>query len=195
MEAHSLYAEGLAAAKELGDAYYRISLVEAFAALAAAEGQFVRAARLLAATDAHRKAEGIPLAFAHRSDYDRPVATIRAGLNEEAFEAAWAEGRAMTLEEAIEDVQVPIEPQQETEEVKARAIGSRVDILTPREREVATLIAQGLTNLQVASQLQVTERTAETHVRNILNKLKVNSRMQIAVWAFAHGLQSPFLKQ
>jgi hypothetical protein len=41
-------------------------------------------------------------AFAHRSDYDRPVATIRDGLKEEAFAAAWAEGRAMTLEQAIE---------------------------------------------------------------------------------------------
>jgi len=88
VEAHSLYKEGLAQAKELGEVWIGTFLVEAFAALIGAEGQYVRAARLLGATEAHRQAKGTPLPFAHRSDYDRPVATIRAALNEEAFAAA-----------------------------------------------------------------------------------------------------------
>ena len=102
VEAHSLYKEGLAQAKELGEVWIGTFLVEAYAALLAAEGQYVRAARLLGATEAHRQAEGTPLPVAHRSDYDRPVAAIRAGLSEEAFTAAWAQGRAITLEQAIE---------------------------------------------------------------------------------------------
>jgi tetratricopeptide (TPR) repeat protein len=101
-EAHSLYEEGLTAVKELGGVWLGIFLVEAFAALIAAEGRYVPAARLLGATETYRQNQGIPLPFAHRSDYDRPVATIRAGLNEQAFTAAWAEGGAMTLEQAIE---------------------------------------------------------------------------------------------
>ena len=107
VEAHSLYEEGLATAKELRNVWICSHLVEAFATLIAAEGQYVRAARLLGAAESHRKAQGNPLPFAHRSDYDRPVATIRAGLNEEALGSAWAEGRAMTLEQAIEYALAP----------------------------------------------------------------------------------------
>jgi DNA-binding NarL/FixJ family response regulator len=59
---------------------------------------------------------------------------------------------------------------------------------TPRQREVAALIAQGLTNRQIAERLVVTERAAAAHVENILDKLGVSSRAQIAVWASEHGL-------
>src|SRR5262249_28052496 len=55
--------------------------------------------------------------------------------------------------------------------------------LTPREREVAALVGQGKTNREIADQLVVSERTVETHVRNILTKLDFTSRSRIAVWA------------
>jgi DNA-binding CsgD family transcriptional regulator len=54
--------------------------------------------------------------------------------------------------------------------------------LTPREREVAGLVAAGLTNRRVAVRLGITERTAETHVAHILTKLDFASRAQIAAW-------------
>jgi non-specific serine/threonine protein kinase len=54
--------------------------------------------------------------------------------------------------------------------------------LTPRELEVARLVAEGLTNRQVAVRLGITERTAETHVDHILTKLDFSSRAQIAAW-------------
>lgn len=60
--------------------------------------------------------------------------------------------------------------------------------LTPREREVATLIAQGKTSREVADLLVVSERTAEVHVSNILGKLGFTSRAQIAAWAVEKGL-------
>ena len=55
--------------------------------------------------------------------------------------------------------------------------------LTPREREVLGLMAEGRTNAGIAKQLWLTERTVETHVENILGKLRVKSRVEIAVWA------------
>jgi DNA-binding NarL/FixJ family response regulator len=64
-------------------------------------------------------------------------------------------------------------------------------VLTPREQEVAALIAGGLTNREIASRLVIAERTAEGHVQSILNKLGVGSRAQIAVWAVEHGLRAP----
>jgi DNA-binding NarL/FixJ family response regulator len=69
-----------------------------------------------------------------------------------------------------------------------RAPKSAGDDLTPRERDVVILIAEGGTNRQIAKQLGVTERTARTHVSNILGKLGLASRTQAAMWAVRHGL-------
>jgi DNA-binding NarL/FixJ family response regulator len=58
--------------------------------------------------------------------------------------------------------------------------------LTRREREVAGLIAQGLSNRQIAQQLGVAQRTAESHVEHIFQKLGATSRTQVAVWHLRH---------
>lgn len=62
--------------------------------------------------------------------------------------------------------------------------------LTPREIEVILLVTDGHTNQQIASRLGVTERTARTHVSNILTKLGLTSRTQAALWAADHGLRA-----
>lgn len=69
-----------------------------------------------------------------------------------------------------------------------RAPKSAADGLTPRERDVVLLIAEGGTNRHIANRLGVTERTARTHVSNILAKLGLASRTQAAMWAVRHGL-------
>lgn len=63
--------------------------------------------------------------------------------------------------------------------------------LTSREHEVIVLVAQGKTNQQIATRLGVTERTARTHVSNILAKLGLTSRTQAAMWAAREGLIPP----
>ena len=60
--------------------------------------------------------------------------------------------------------------------------------LSPREREVAALLAHGLTNRQIAQRLMVTERTVGAHVEHILDKLGFASRHQVGAWAEEHGL-------
>jgi DNA-binding NarL/FixJ family response regulator len=62
------------------------------------------------------------------------------------------------------------------------AIDRTPDPLGKREWEVATLIAEGLSNKEIATRLFLSERTVETHVYNILNKLGFNSRVSIASW-------------
>lgn len=69
-----------------------------------------------------------------------------------------------------------------------RATAGQFGGLTEREREVATLIAQGKTSRQIADLLVISERTAEGHVNNILGKLGFTSRAQIAAWVVERGL-------
>lgn len=79
---------------------------------------------------------------------------------------------------------LPKEKSTHPREVATQAFGG----LTPREREVAALIAQGKTSREMADLLVVSERTAEVHVSNILGKLGFTSRTQIAAWAVEKGL-------
>jgi DNA-binding NarL/FixJ family response regulator len=60
--------------------------------------------------------------------------------------------------------------------------------LTVREREVAVLIAHGLTNRQIAERLVIALRTADNHVQHIFDKLGLSSRAQVAAWAALQGM-------
>ena len=62
------------------------------------------------------------------------------------------------------------------------------EALTPREREVVSLLAEGLSNSQVAERLYISPRTAAVHVSNILAKLGMSSRTEVAAWAVREGL-------
>ncbi|WP_326835229.1 response regulator transcription factor [Amycolatopsis rhabdoformis] len=68
--------------------------------------------------------------------------------------------------------------------------GAGLDGLTPREREVLLHLAKGLSNIQIANRLQISERTARTHVSNLFAKLGVASRTQAALLAVREGLTS-----
>jgi len=130
-----------------------------------------------------------------RGDYDAALASARATLGEKAFAMAWEEGRAMTTERATDHALTFKDAfaslgRDGTRRGQMKKPG---DPLAPREREIAALIAQGLSNREIAARLTISERTAEAHVQHILNKLRGRSRSQIAAWAVQHGLltQSP----
>ncbi len=75
--------------------------------------------------------------------------------------------------------------------LRRRAAQEPVEPLTAREREVIGLVGRGLANKEIAHELGITERTARTHVSNILGKLGLTSRTQAALWAVDHGLVPP----
>lgn len=170
-----LLEEGLSLAQGLGDklgaAYYLLGM----AAVAALRGQPVRASRLWGAAEALREVIGLPLSPFDRAhyDYERYLDIARSRLDEAAWTAAWEEGRAMTPERAAGYALGSGEA-----EPPRRPAGE----LTRREREIAALVARGLTNRQISAELVISEHTVDTHVHKILRKLGFRSRAQIAAW-------------
>jgi DNA-binding CsgD family transcriptional regulator len=165
------------------------------AAVAAARAEPVRAARLWGATEALREeisVDSLSYWELQTYDYDGRVSAARTMLGDEgAWERAWAEGRAMTPDQAVEyalGTREPAPPTALTPPRKPSLAEAPDDPLTGREREVAALVGRGLTNRQISSELAVSERTVHNHVSNILSKLGLRSRAQIAVWAAQRGL-------
>lgn len=168
--------------------------LETLGHVAAATGKFARAAALLAAAETLRESIGISLVTGLMEDHDRAVARSRSHLGERVFLSAWAAGAAQSIA-AIIDYALSSDPRPPRTAVASRRVGSTVAPgrlpLTPRECEVAVLIARGLTSRQIAKQLYIAERTVETHIEHILSKLGAHSRTQIAAWAFRQDLVDP----
>ena len=110
--------------------------------------------------------------------YEERLAAARALTEESAWERAWAQGRAMSPEEAIEYALA----EEGAFHILEQPAAEHAEALTPREREVAEEVAKGLTNRQVATELGISERTVHAHVRRILRKLGLGSRAQITAW-------------
>ena len=152
--------------------------VYGLAAAAASEGRVVRAVHLWGVSEAMQEADNTkiaPSAYA-AVGYEERLAAARSQLGETSFEEAWAEGRAMSRDEAAEYALTEDEPAPALAAEKPRAS------LTHREEEVAVLIAHGLTNRRIAGELVLSERTVTTHVGRILKKLKLSSREEVATW-------------
>ena len=111
----------------------------------------------------------------------------RSRIGEAVWKTAFAEGKAMELEEAVEyafseeESAAPLSPAPE------QPSADEVPTLTHREEEVATLVAQGMTNRQIATKLAISEHTAATHIRRILKKLELHSRAELATWITVQG--------
>jgi ATP/maltotriose-dependent transcriptional regulator MalT len=147
----------------------------------ALRGKPIRAARLWGAAEALRERMGMylsPCDLAH-SDYERDLAAVRSALEEPTFEATWAEGRAMSPEEAIEYAL-----EEPTTHDQSRAPSG----LTKRELEVLGLVARGMSNQQIAESLTISEHTVHRHVSNVLGKLGVSSRAAAVAQAGRLGL-------
>ncbi|GAC1629146.1 MAG: hypothetical protein NVS4B2_10940 [Chloroflexota bacterium] len=187
----ALLRESLQLQHELGNKQGIAECLAALGGLASDCGDFRKAARLLAAASRVLEAIGAPLAPADRVEFKRDVEAAQSSLGELAWQAASEQGRALTVEEAVAEALSDREPSQAIPAVSQPSVpGSTRFPLSTREREVAALIARGLSNREIAAELTVTEKTASNHVDHILTKLDLHSRTQIAVWALQHGLDT-----
>jgi DNA-binding CsgD family transcriptional regulator len=133
---------------------------------------------LAAAVELHSPLE-IQLTQRERADRDAFVDAARVALGDAAFDEVWATGRAMAGGQAIA-----------LAENMLNRKASNPSILSPREREVLELIAEGKQNREIAAQLFLSHRTVEAHVASILTKLDVGSRHQAVSKARDQGLLS-----
>jgi len=141
--------------------------------------QPLRAIWLFAAAEATRETLSSVLPGADRAAYEAAIASARHALGHAEIEAAWAAGRASSTVQAIELALASGEATQQAQPAP---------LLSPREMEVAALVARGNSNKEIAEALVISVRTAEAHVTNVLNKLGLRSRAQLAVWATEHRL-------
>ncbi len=186
-QARALYLESLTHYCEGGVTRDAILRMWQLAAVLAGQGEPERAIRLWGTVEAWREATGTPLFPVYRSAYEQAVDAARTQLGEQAFTAAWTEGRAMTPEQLLVSLAEPV-PAGSTPAVKPPPPAIYPNDLTEREVEVLRLVAQGLTNAQIAGQLVISIHTANNHMKSILSKLGVTSRTAATRFAFEHHL-------
>jgi tetratricopeptide (TPR) repeat protein len=100
--ARACFEESATLLQEWGDRRNLVKCVEGLAGIAVAHGQMEQAARLFGASEAVREKLGTPLPASYRVNYERTIAALAARVDEEQMQKWWAEGRAMTFEQAIE---------------------------------------------------------------------------------------------
>jgi predicted ATPase/DNA-binding SARP family transcriptional activator/DNA-binding CsgD family transcriptional regulator len=180
--ARASYEESLVLCKKLGDRMITSESLEGLACVAGARGKAERAARLFGAAVTLREAVGVEHNPAEQALREPYLDTARSQLDEAAWDEAWAEGRVMSMEKAVEYALSKEEPESLTPRAPKQSQAGESPGLTHREEEVAVLVAHGLTNRQIAEQLVLSEHTVITHVRNILKKLGLSSRVRLASW-------------
>ncbi|WNV88997.1 LuxR C-terminal-related transcriptional regulator [Umezawaea sp. Da 62-37] len=146
-------------------------------------GQEDRVVRVMAASSTLRKATRAAPLRALRSVPAGPLRQLRTHLGNPRFEALWHEGRLLDTAAVVAEIlsapllagsgRTPSAPQDAK--------------LTPRQYQIAALVSQGLTNRQIAHQLQISEWTAVNHVRQIMHRLGLPSRIHVAQWVLKAG--------
>ncbi len=187
-KARALFEESLSVAREIGDKLNSTFYLEGLASVVAAQGEPVWAARLWGAAEARRESMGVPISPVERTAYERTVERVRAQLGEKAFATAWAEGRSMTLEQVLVTRGPTTMPSETQQAPPAKSFPTYPDGLTAREVEVLHLLAQGLTDAQIAEQLIISPRTVNTHLTSIYGKIQVSSRSAATRYAIEHHL-------
>ncbi|GDY29722.1 ATP-binding protein [Gandjariella thermophila] len=159
--------------------------LEVLAWIAASEGEFERAGRLLGSLRTVWRSVGSPLSgYGHLTGYhDECECRTREALGDAGYQAAAERGARASLEQAVAYAAQRTGGSRAAAPEHAAGVSSP---LTPRERQTAALIARGLSNREIAKTLVVSQRTAEAHVEHILSKLGFGSRAQIAAWAVEH---------
>jgi predicted ATPase/DNA-binding NarL/FixJ family response regulator len=184
---------------DFGDEGGMAHCLEALGWLAASGSRFDRAACLLGAAETLWRRAGSRLSgiAVLEQIHQRAADRARAALGDSGYEAAYAKGGALELatvvayaldERAVDELD-PASPSSApgsvapvTDSGPEAAGPVRAATLTPREREIAVLVASGLSNREIASRLFISKRTVDAHVEHIFAKLEISSRVKLTLW-------------
>jgi DNA-binding CsgD family transcriptional regulator len=183
--AAGFFTESLLLAQDLGRTRSIVPTLVGLTAVACTINEYELAVRLLGATTTLLSKSNQVLVPIYQVDYDHSMSAARAALDIVTFDQAWTEGQALSLEQAI------VEALELATKAELTAVNTRSTPpagLTPREVEVLRLVAQGLTNSKVASELVISPRTVNTHLSNTYRKLNTSSREVATRFAIEHGL-------
>ena len=181
-EAKLVLADGLRISHQIDDRQTLFYMLGALGSQAAGSRQARLAAQLLGAAEAMRSGTGASVIQYLVPLFAQARESAIAMLGATRFEAEFKAGRALSREAAISLAL--------GESAAPAAVGSggaEPGLLGHREAEVAGLVADGLSNRQIGVRLFISERTVDSHVRSILNKLGFNSRAQVAAWMVTAG--------
>lgn len=170
--AAALHNDALGLRRQIGDAPGIAASLEALAGLAAVAGRHPHAARLLGAAQALRDANGYARGPQDSSRHESNLALIRQALSAQDFEAAVTQGGRLSMDEVLAQVS------------KGRGRRGRPPngwaSLTDAEQQVAELVAEGLTNREIAERLFITPGTVRRHMSRIFSKLQITGRVRLA---------------
>jgi predicted ATPase/DNA-binding NarL/FixJ family response regulator len=179
-----LYQCTLGVYQEMGHLGALARQFECMAFILRGEGQMMTAARLLGAAETLREKVGAVMIKDEHGEYEQEVTALRASMERLDFESAWTAGRDMSLDEtrslamgiAVENVHLP--SNYKIRQPASSEAASLLEPLSSREQEVLVLIAEGLSNSEIAQRLFLASTTVKVHTRHIYEKLGVNSRTQ-----------------
>jgi DNA-binding CsgD family transcriptional regulator/tetratricopeptide (TPR) repeat protein len=146
------------------------------------------AIQAVAAVDAWRKTSGFRAAPHAAISWTKQLVAARQDVGLDRFNVAWEQGRRITLLAAADVVCAVGIPAGTPSPATHRRTVAGMNNLTKQEHRVLCLIANGLSNQQIADSLSITVRTAANHVTNILGKFNVENRTQAAAMAMRHDL-------
>ena len=174
-ESKARFSEALRIAYLIDDRIGQFYLLAGLGFHATVAGQFRVAAQLLGASETIRLGAGATVIAIPSPFIAQAQEAAQAGLGEASYRAQLEAGKQLTREAAMRLALGESKPA-----TQSPAAGDGV--LGQRESAVAQLVAEGMSNKQIGARLFISERTVDSHVRNILNKLGFNSRAQIAGW-------------
>ena len=183
-QVEALAREALELLHQMNATYYLPDCLELLAGVERVRGEPARAALLLGAAAGIREVTGATLEPSHKSAYQHQLVAVRAALPTDRLDAAWTAGRALSPMGAIE---AALAASEQPPPPRPEGPAGGLALLTARERDVAVLIARGLTNRQIAETLVIAEGTVAIHVNHILGKLACSSRVQVAALVGAQG--------
>jgi predicted ATPase/DNA-binding CsgD family transcriptional regulator len=179
--------EALQIALKYNELYALVACLGLVGGVAGLEGRPVQAARFFGAARALQERIKIPHPPAGRALLERMVLSVHATLGKEQFLIHFAAGQRSSLKQMIKEAQETLEGTVALT-ASASAATPLMVALSRREREILTLVAAGLTDIQIAEYVSLSKRTVNKHLQSVYSKLGVNSRTAATRLAIEHGL-------